>query len=235
MTAAAVGATGSDGAGRRAPRAVLTVAAAGVSAAVLLTGCGGSSSTSTTTSRPVTTTTTSTTLSPAQAAELQPLLLTAADFPAGWALDSGPGAGSTKGAPGCVADLATIKGSATRATAVFLGPKTDPADAIQTVASFSPGLALQSAKVLRSVFQSCQGTLSQGEQSAKVVVTPLHTAATGDAGFASQMTLSAGGQQAYFNAYLAVKGDLATFLGWYSPSSSTTTFEQMATKALARL
>ena len=235
MTAATVAAPGADGAGGRAPRAALTVTGVVVSAAALLTGCSGSSSTSTTTTRPATTTATSTTLSPTQAAVLQPLLLTAADFPAGWALDTAPGAGSTQNTPGCVADIATAKGSATRATAVFLGPKTEPADAIQTVATFSPGLAVQSARVLRSVFQSCQGTLSQGGQSAKVVVNPLRIATTGDAGFASQMTLSAGGQQAYFDAYYAVKGDFATFLGWYSSSSSITVFEQMAAKALAKL
>jgi hypothetical protein len=203
-------------------------------ASVVLAGCGTSPSVPSTTKPPTTTTTT--TLTPVQLAVLQPKLLTVDQFPTGWTLDTTPGAASTKGTPACVAAVASAQGSATRANAVFLGPKNAPAAAIQTVASFAPGRAKGSAKALRTEFLSCNGgTLQQSGQSIRVTVGAISIGPTGDAGFAAEMELSAGSQKTYLYVYFAVKGDYATFLGWRTNTVSTTLFAQMAAKALAKL
>jgi hypothetical protein len=224
---------GSDTSARRPHRTTVALVGATLAACVVLAGCGTSPSVPTTTKPPATTTTT---LTPAQLAVLQPKLLTVDQFPTGWTLDTAPGAASTKGTPACVAAVAAARGSATRANAVFLGPKSVPAAAIQTVASFAPGQAKKSAKALRTEFLSCNGgTLQQSGQSIRVSVGTISIGPTGDAGFAAEMALSAGSQKAYLYVFFAVKGDYATFLGWRTDTPSTTLFAQMAAKALAKL
>jgi len=199
----------------------------------LLVACGGSSTTTTTTKAPATTTTT---LTAEQTAVLTPLLLAASDLPAGWTLDRAPNATSTQNAPGCVADVVTVQGSAAHVSAAFLGPGSQPTVAIQTVATFAPGTAAASADTLRTRFQSYNGgTLKQDGSSAHVTVKPLAVASTGDAGFAAQMTLTANKKSIYFDAFYAVKGDHATFLGWTGTTSATTAFERAAAAALAKL
>lgn len=77
--------------------------------------------------------------------------------------------------------------------------------------------------------------LSRSRAVAAATVAPIPISGTGDAGFASQMTLTSSGQKAYFDACYAVRGAFATFLGWYTGSALTSEFEQMAAKALAKL
>jgi hypothetical protein len=204
-------------------------------AGVLVAACGTSpSSPTTTTTHPGTTTTT--TLTPSQLAELQPKLLTVADFPTGWTLDTAPNAASTKNTPACLANVVLAKGSLTRANAVFVGPGSQPSAVIQTVATFAPGQAAKSARALKAGFLSCDGgTLSQGGQTARLAVGPVTVASTGEGGFAAEMVISASSAREYLDAFYGVKGNFATVLIWRSSSPSTTGFKQAAAKALARL
>ena len=75
---------------------------------------------------------------PAQVAILRSLLLTAADFPAGWTQDTQADAAGVQGTPACVADLVAVLGSAARVNAVFVGPGQSPPAVIQTVSAFPP-------------------------------------------------------------------------------------------------
>ena len=118
---------------------------------------------------------------------------------------------------------------------MFIGPKSAAADVLQTVAVFPPGQAAASAAQRQSDFESCAHSLSQPSQGRSASVTPLVGIPTGDAGFAARMTLTSGGQKGYFDAFYAVRGDVATFVGWFSNSSSTSDFQQIAATALDKL
>lgn len=167
---------------------------------------------------------------------MEPKLLTVAEFPAGWTLDSAPNAASTKNTPTCVADVVLAKGSDHRVDAVFLGPKSEPTAALQTVGSFAPGRGAKSASALRASFASCNGrTLTQAGQSARLTVSPISMPTLGDAGFASKMDIANNGQHAYLDVFFGVKGAYGTSVSWRSGSSSTTLFEQMVAKAMAKL
>jgi hypothetical protein len=213
-------------------------AAAGslIATGALLAACGSSTSPSTTTTTKPVITTTTTTLGPAELAALDPKLLSAGDFPAGWARDTDPNAASIKGTPACLADVVLAKGSASRVTAVFAGPKGPPPAAIQTVATFAPGQAARSAKALRTGFGLCNGgTLSLNGQSAQLGVRTIPIASTGDAGFAAQMVIAAASVHSYLDVFYGVRGDVASALIWRSTSPSTNDFDRTAAQALAKL
>ncbi len=199
-------------------------------AGALLAACSTSSAPSTTTASATTTT-----LTPAAAAFLEPKKLTLANFPSGWTEDTAPNAASTQGTPPCLADLVNVKGSTARTSVVFVGSKSEPADVLQTVAMFPAGQAIPSAAALQAEFESCASTLSRPSESKSVTITPIPNVQTGDAGFAARMTLASGSQHGYFDAFYAVKGDAATFIGWYSNSTNTAEFESLAATALAKL
>ena len=132
------------------------VAAALCAVPLAVAACSGSPSTSATaTLAPGTTTTT--TVPPAQEAILRSLLLTSADFPAGWTQDTQADAAGVQGTPACVADLVVVHGSAERVNAVFVGPGQSPPAVIQTVSAFAPGAAARSVRALRATFDGCDG------------------------------------------------------------------------------
>ncbi len=207
---------------RRAAVALVALTLVGALAAA----CSGSSS-----SAPATT---PTTLSRAQIAVLLPKLLTVGDFPPGWTLSASPNASPTKNAPACVASLVRADGSTSRSIAIFLGPGSSSTAAIQTVAVFPRSALRGTASTFRSDFDSCTASATSGA-SGSITVTPITGLSTGDGGFVSQLTLSSGASTLYFDAYYATSGGFATFVGWYSTSSSTASFEQVAAKALAKL
>jgi hypothetical protein len=194
----------------------------------LLASCTSSSSSGTTTVA------TTTTLPAAQAALLDPKKLVPGDVGSGWTVDTSPNAASTQGAPGCLADLVNVKGSSARTSVVLVGPKSDPAAVIQTVAVLPSGQAAASTASLQSEFESCAHQLSQPSQGHYATVAPLD-GPPGAAGFAARMTLTSGGQHGYFDVSYALRGDVATFVGWYSNSTSTSGFERAAAAALQKL
>jgi hypothetical protein len=206
----------------------------------LLAGCGGSSSSATTTTaRPATTTTSAPapSLTPAQQSELEPKVLTAADFPSGWTRSTSAGAVSPAGAPSCVANLVTAKGSAFRTSAAFLSSAANPAVVIQTVASFPSGTAASATSALDASFLACNGkTVSLGAgQTARLATGPVNIGPIATGAFAGQMTVTAGTQREYLYLVTGTKGDLATLVVWRSVSQATAPFAATATKALARL
>jgi len=205
-----------------------------VATSALLAGCGGSSTSSTTTT--VAPAATTTTLTAAQLAVLQPKLLTVADFPPGWTVDTAPDAAGTKNTPDCVANVVLAKGSTTRATAVFLGPKDDPA-LIQTVASFESGQVAKSSKSLRAGFLACDGdTLQLGDgQSARLGTGQIAIGPTGNGGFAAEMIITEGSAHNYLYVFVGVKGDFDTAMVWRATTKSNTLFAETAAKALAQL
>ena len=206
-----------------------------VAACGLLAGCGGSSTPTTTTTVPPTTTTTA--LTPAQQSQLQPKLLTVADFPSGWKLDTAPNAVSTTGAPKCVGNLVLAKGSPYRASAAFVGPSSSLAAVIQTVAPFPSGTTAKVAKSLKAGFLACNGATLQlgGGQSAKLATGPVVIGPTGTGGFAAEMIISDGNQHEYLYVFMGIKGDLGTLLVWRSVDKSSALFAATAAKALAKL
>ena len=214
---------------------LLSRRAASVSAPLVVLGAGFASCTSSSSSSSSTTTATTTTLPAAEAALLDPKKLTLADFPSGWTVDSSPNAASTQGAPGCLADQVDVKGPTARTSVVFVGPSSAAADVLQTVAVFPPGQAAPSAAQLRSDFESCAHDLTQPSQGRSATVTALGGIPTGDAGVAARMTLSSGGQHGCFDAFYAVRGKVATFISWYSNSTTTSGLEQIAATTLQRL
>lgn len=216
-------------------RRPLTAAGVVVAACGLLAGCGGSSTPATTTTVPPTTTTTA--LTPAQQSQLQPKLLTVADFPSGWTLDTAPNAVSTTGAPKCVGNLVLAKGSPYRASAAFVGPSSSLAAVIQTVAPFPSGTTAKVAKSLKAGFLACNGATLQlgGGQSAKLATGPVVIGPTGTGGFAAEMIISDGNQHEYLYVFMGIKGDLGTLLVWRSVDKSSALFAATAAKALAKL
>ena len=208
----------------------------GLAMAAGLADCGGSAKATPTTTTPAAPTPTSTTLAPAQAAALKPLLLTTSDFPTGWAQDTAKNAAGTKGTPTCVADLVLLKGSATSASVVFASPGQNPTAVIQTAGTFAAGQATTSVRSLKSTFESCNGgSLQSGSVTASLKIKPIPGVATGDAGFADQMTLTEGKQSSYLDVLYAVKGSNAVFLGWSTTTADTPFFNQLATKAVAKI
>jgi hypothetical protein len=218
----------------------MAVAAVVAGACALLAGCGGSSSSATTTTMHATTTTTTTPTPPltsAQKNQLQPKVLIAADFPSGWTGSTAPSAVNPAGAPPCVANLVTAKGSAFRASAAFVSPATNPAAVIQTVASFPPGTAASATASLDAGFLACNGSslaLGQG-QTAKLTTSTLDIGAAGSGGFTAQMTLTDGKRHEYVYMVTGTKGDLGTLVVWQSVGQDKTAFATTAAKALARL
>jgi hypothetical protein len=198
----------------------------------VLTACGSSAPPTTTTTAPAPTTT----LSPSEAAALQPLLLTTADFPAGWREDAQANAADTAGIPSCLADLVAVHGATDRADVVFIGPGEVPAAVIQTVASWSPRAATRSVAVLRSDFYACNGrTIAVGKVDTGVRIRSIPNPATGGRGFTAQMVLTAGKSRSYLDVFYAVVDGHATFVGWQAESPSTVEFLQLTAAALAKL
>ena len=210
------------------------VAAALCAVPLAVAACSGSPSTSATaTLAPGTTTTT---VPPAQEAILRSLLLTNADFPAGWTQDTQADAAGVQGTPACVADLVVVHGSAERVNAVFVGPGQSPPAVIQTVSAFAPGAAARSVRALRATYDGCDGrTIDAGGTGTHVAIRPLANPPTAGDGFTAQMTLTEGERASYLDVFYGVRGDNATFLGWSSSSPDTGPFLQLSAAALAKL
>ncbi len=192
--------------------ALVAVAVVGVLAAA----CSSASSSPGTTSGSTSATSSSTsTLAPAVRAVLEPKLLTLADFPKGWKQDTEPNAAETGDTPPCLADVVLAKGSTHRASAVFVGPTSDQAVVIHTVAVFPPGGAEASATSLRSGFLACNGSSTTLANGVKVhLATSLLPGQPAGSGFAGRMTVTSGSQQDDLYAVVSVVGDITTSLVW---------------------
>ena len=219
---------------RGSPSGVVIVASMAL-VGVLLTGCGtGAPSTGRGSAPPHASSPPP--ARPHPSARLRAVLLTTAQLPPGWTRDTATGALDAKGTPACLASLLEVHGSTTRAEAAFLSSSGTPA-VVESVGRFAtPARAAASVGVLRADLRACDDrTVSSGPLRGTITVATLGWPVEGGPGFDDQVTLAANQQRAYLDIEYAVRGSLAMFYGWESPSPDLPEAQQLASVAAARL